>query len=107
MIQSTPTTSLVPPAVSAVPAPPIQTAHAPSRPAYSATRVCQLPVQHYFPQKPFAPVRPPDDHNAAGVLEMAIASSFGIPKLGLNDISLLYLYLDMNIQDINIKNETI
>ena len=88
MIQSTPTTSMVPLAVSAVPAPPIQTAHAPSRPAYSAPRYWQTPpqpypaspVQHYYPQQPFAPVRPPDDHNAAGVLEMAIASSFGIPK---------------------------
>lgn len=82
MIQSTTTTSLVPPAVSAVPAPLIQTAHAPSRPAYSAPRYWQTPpqpypappVQHYYPQQPFAPVRPPDDHNAAGVLEMAIAS---------------------------------
>ena len=88
MIQSTPTTSLVPPAVSAVPAPPIQTAHAPSRPAYRAPRYWQTPpqpylappVQHYYPQQPFAPVWPPDDHNATSVLEMAIASSFGIPK---------------------------
>ena len=28
-------------------------------------------------------------------------------RLGLNDISLSYLYLDMNIQDINIEKETI
>ena len=28
-------------------------------------------------------------------------------RIGLNDISLSYLYLDMNIQDINIEKETI
>ena len=33
--------------------------------------------------------------------------SLAYHKLGLNDISLLYLYLDMNIQDIDIEKETI
>ncbi|KAK0149995.1 hypothetical protein N1851_009229 [Merluccius polli] len=88
MIPPNPSTSLVPPAVSTVPVLPIQTAPASSRPAYSAPRYWQpppqpypaTPVQHYYPHQPPAPVRPPDNPNTPGVLEMIIASSFGIPK---------------------------
>nr|XP_043883741.1 uncharacterized protein LOC122770735 [Solea senegalensis]XP_043883742.1 uncharacterized protein LOC122770735 [Solea senegalensis] len=94
MIRTTPATSLVPPAVSAVPALPVTTAPAPSQSAYNTSRHWQPPppqqypyppaqypappVQHYYPQHPTAPVRPPD--NTPGVLEMVIASSYGIPK---------------------------
>ena len=88
MIPPPPTSSLVLPAVSTVPATPIQTIPALPQPAYSAPSYWQPspqpyvapPVQYYYPQQHPAPVRPPDNSNAPGVLEMVIASSYGIPK---------------------------
>lgn len=101
--QSASSASPVLPEVSGVPATPIQNAPHLGQPVYNVTRDRQPPphqsyfyppvqhlappVQPYYPQQFAAPGQPLDNSNAPGVLEMVIASSFGIPKPKLTAFS--------------------